>query len=253
MWKGKWRALNGFQRGCLLLQAALVLLSALLYSVTQQREGMAYGDEFFPKTVQGDATVYTGKRNGHKATYTVRETGRVYTVDCRIGDESFGTYTVREVSTSGMALGDWNHIDHGVEIWQGDQLLFRGGYFWSNGSGILVDENGKMESGFHFNVNGVEKPIEAPDIDTLFSFTVGAVTTHRGNGLYYWLGVLTAALNAASILFAEELFVWNMSWRIQDPERAEPSDWELFSRYFGWCFLSVMALCLFLYGLFSIV
>lgn len=248
--------MNGFRRGCLLLQVAVVLLFTILYPVTSGREGVAYGDEFFPKTVQGDAIVYTGKQNGHKTTYTVRETDRGYAVDCRIGDRTFGPYRIERISAFGLELGDWKDLaTKGLEIWEGEELLFRGGYAPTTDFAILVDENGPN---YNWGVVGgtfghdFDRPVEPPSTYDLFHFTIGAAPTHRGDWLFYWLGLFIAVMNAVSILFADQIFLWHMSWRVQRPEDVEPSDWEIFSRYFGWCFLAVMAFGVFLYGLFAI-
>ncbi len=56
-------------------------------------------------------------------------------------------------------------------------------------------------------------------------------------------------MNAISILFKEEIFRWNMSFRIKDADRAQPSDWEYFSRHLGWAVLTVMAAAVFTIGL----
>ena len=50
-------------------------------------------------------------------------------------------------------------------------------------------------------------------------------------------------------LFADELFRWDLSFRVRDVEQAEPSDWEIASRYIGWTFCILMALLIFIKGL----
>ena len=56
-------------------------------------------------------------------------------------------------------------------------------------------------------------------------------------------------LNAISILFADELFRWNLSFQIHNADNAEPSDWEIVGRYIGWTVLPMIALMLFITGL----
>ena len=52
-----------------------------------------------------------------------------------------------------------------------------------------------------------------------------------------------------TILFADELFRFQLWFQIRSPERAEPSDWELFSRYAAWTALPLASLVIFLLGL----
>ena len=54
---------------------------------------------------------------------------------------------------------------------------------------------------------------------------------------------------SAFILFADELFRWDLAFRIQDVDRAEPSDWEITSRYISWTVLAVIAMFVFIAGL----
>ena len=65
-----------------------------------------------------------------------------------------------------------------------------------------------------------------------------------------WLSAVGISLMAAvSILFADELFRWNLRWVIRDFERAEPSEWEIASRYIGWTVIAVAALAIYIMGL----
>lgn len=60
-------------------------------------------------------------------------------------------------------------------------------------------------------------------------------------------------MTALFILFADKLFRRNLSFRIRDAEHAEPSDFEIASRYIAWTALPIMALFLFVLGLVEIV
>ena len=46
---------------------------------------------------------------------------------------------------------------------------------------------------------------------------------------------------ACSILFADELFRWNMAFQIRNADQAEPSDWEIASRYIFWTGMPLLA------------
>lgn len=71
----------------------------------------------------------------------------------------------------------------------------------------------------------------------------------RGDWLPYLLGVFLCAVTAVTILFADELFRFQLSFRILQAENAEPTDWELFGRYAGWTVLPIAALVIFALGL----
>ena len=61
--------------------------------------------------------------------------------------------------------------------------------------------------------------------------------------------MLFCIVTAISILFADELFRWNLSFQIRDADRAEPSDWEIATRYIAWTVMPVMAMVIFIAGL----
>ena len=61
--------------------------------------------------------------------------------------------------------------------------------------------------------------------------------------------VFLSILNAVSILYADELFHWNLSFQIRNAETAEPSDWELMERYLSWTALTIVVLVIYIVGL----
>lgn len=67
--------------------------------------------------------------------------------------------------------------------------------------------------------------------------------THKGSWLA-WLGaVFLSILNAVSILYADELFRWDLSFQIQNAETAEPSEWEMMKRYLSWTVVTSCCWC----------
>ena len=65
-----------------------------------------------------------------------------------------------------------------------------------------------------------------------------------------WLSaVFLSVLNALAILYADELFRWDLSFQIQNAEAAEPSEWEMMKRYLSWTVVTIMLLVLYLVGL----
>lgn len=103
--------------------------------------------------------------------------------------------------------------------------------------GIERDENGN--------------PIDRmkPSVSTIYELTNNPKLTHKGEGVAWFGAVFICILNALSILFAEELFRWNLAFQIRDVEHAEPSDWEIAGRYIGWTAMAIVALVLFVTGL----
>ena len=61
--------------------------------------------------------------------------------------------------------------------------------------------------------------------------------------------MLICAATVVSVLFADELFRFNLAFRIRDAARAEPSEWEIAGRYISWAVLPVVALALLIGGL----
>ncbi|MDD6212298.1 MAG: hypothetical protein PUB22_04045, partial [Clostridiales bacterium] len=146
----------------------------------------------------------------------------------------------------------------GVELRQGEDILFRGGVLETGDSFWLYNEDGTLDNfgfsyvtsdGIEWDENGNEiDPLE-PSASTILELMNDPKLTHKGEW-FAWFGALfICVLNAIYILFADELFRWNLAFRIRNVDHAEPSDWEIAGRYIGWIFLSIMALVLFIIGL----
>ncbi len=91
-------------------------------------------------------------------------------------------------------------------------------------------------------------PMEPPDY-IILRLADGPELTHKGEWFVWFCTVFVCILNALWILFADELFYRDLKYRIRNAEQAEPSDWEIVSRYIGWTALTVMAFVLFIQGL----
>ena len=83
---------------------------------------------------------------------------------------------------------------------------------------------------------------------TILELTEGPELQHKGVWAAWFGGVFVCAVTAFSILFADELFRWDLSFRVRDVEQAEPSDWEIASRYIGWTGCLILALVVALVG-----
>ena len=62
-------------------------------------------------------------------------------------------------------------------------------------------------------------------------------------------GAALCLITWITVLFADELFRLQMSFRIRDAEWAEPSEWEMAGRYISWAVLPLLALAAFAAGL----
>ena len=73
--------------------------------------------------------------------------------------------------------------------------------------------------------------------------------THKGSWLAWFGAVFICILNAIYMVFADDLFRWSLAFRIRNTEHAEPSDWEIESRYIVWTIMPLFALGIFILGL----
>lgn len=91
-------------------------------------------------------------------------------------------------------------------------------------------------------------PLE-PDVYTVIELMYGPELTHKGSWGMWLLGMFVCIATAVSILFVDELFRWNLSFSIRNADKAEPSEWEITTRYISWTVLPIMALVVFVRGL----
>lgn len=254
------KSLNGYQKGVLLLMIAMVIIFTMFYAKTISRVGFAYQGAILVPSQENGSTVYAGKIEGEQASFTVTQD---QTVVFQYGDKTYGPYTVKKDSTAlpnsedlkeGAKLEDMI----GVEILQGDSILFRGGVGKFGDQNLLYNEDGTLYSyGISFVINSGETRdadgnlIDSmePNAPTIWELINGPQLTHKGQWSTWFGAVALCVFNGLSILFADELFRWNMSFHIRNAENAEPSDWEMCSRYILWTVIAIMTLALFVIGL----
>ena len=73
--------------------------------------------------------------------------------------------------------------------------------------------------------------------------------THKGIWLAWFLGIIICGVTVVSILFADELFRLRLSFRIKNVEDAEPTEWEMTTRYLSWIVFAIGAFAIFIIGL----
>ncbi len=251
----KLKALNRYQKAVLIVMAAMILVFTALYAVTTGRVGYEYHGAILVPSGENGGTAYSGRIGGESAVFTVYDDG---SVEFRLGNTLYGPYTAREDPSAVPEGYELSEHMTGLELRRAGEIIFRGGVLDSGNSFRLYDEDGSPASigivavtsdGTVIDGSGnVIDPLE-PGAHTLLELLSGPRLTHKGSWWGYFAGVIICLITAASILYVDELFRWNLSFSIRHPERAEPSDWEIAGRYISWTALAVMALIAFIFGL----
>lgn len=253
----RWKNLSRFPQFLLILQAVFLVACSVLYPIFARMEGISYRDSFLRYHTEGDNAVYSGKVDGVPVTFTVSPDN---TLVFQSGDGIPVTYTVSEDPSAVPEDHDMGDVLTGVEIRRDGEVFFRGGWYSGGGFDLLVDEDGNpLVPAVTVSFGGDETQYDAdgqivsaspePDAADVLTLTSSPALIHRGDGMAYLGGTFLVVLNAVLILFADELFRFDLRFRIRDPERAEPSDWELFTRHAGWVALAVCAAVLYILGL----
>ena len=251
----KIKSLNRYQKSVLIFMIAMALVFAVVYPMTISQVGFEYKDTILVPSQENGSTVYSGKIQGQQAHFTVSEDK---TVVFQYGDKTYGPYTAKEDPTAIPKDEEMAEYMTGMELRQGEDILFRGGVLEIGDSYWLYNEDGTLDNfGFSYvTSDGIERdengnvidPVE-PSSSTILELMNDPELTHKGEWFAWFGAVFICVLNALSILFADELFRWNLAFQIRNVDNAEPSDWEIAGRYIGWTVLAITALVLFIVGL----
>ena len=247
--------LNYYQKGLLLLMTAMMLVFAVLYPVTISRVGFQYKGTILVPSQENGNTVYSGKIQGKQAHFTVSEDKSVV---FQYGNKIYEPYTIKEDATAIPNNEELAEYMMGVELRQGEDILFRGGVLDTGNFYWLYSEDGTLDNvaisyvgsdGIERDKNGnIIDPVE-PSASTILELMNNPELKHKGKWFVWFVAVFICVLNAVSILFADELFRWNLAFQIRNADHAEPSDLEIAGRYIGWTVISIMALVIFIMGL----
>lgn len=247
--------LSKYQKGVLMIMVALILVFAAIYSKTISKVGFRYHTAILVPTQENGQTIYKGKLQGKNARFIVSEDKSVV---FHYGDKTYGAYTMKEDSQAIPKEHDGAEQMTGVEIYNGNKLLFRGGVLEVENAYWLYNEDGTLENigisiyttnGIEYDENGEIIDRMEPSASTIFQLLNEPELTHKGTMSAWFLGLFICIINLVLILFAEELFRWNLAFQIRNAENAEPSDWEMAGRYIGWTGMVIMALIVFIMGL----
>ncbi|CAH0538163.1 hypothetical protein [Oscillospiraceae bacterium] len=249
------KRLNWYQKSILIFMLAMALVFAVVYHMTIARVGVLYQNAIFVPAEENGVTVYSGKLRGKQAEFTVSADK---TVSFRCDGQTYGPYTVKEDPTARPEDEFGREGMTGVEIRDGEELLFRGGFWQSDGSFWLRNADGSMDLGMQTYVveNGVKKDSDGniidpakPSASDILRLVFDPELTHKGTWLAWLSAVFISFLTAVSILYADELFRWDLSFQIQNAEAAEPSEWEMMKRYISWTVFVIAALIVYFLGL----
>lgn len=255
---GRIKELNRYQKGILLLLTGMLLVFGVVYAAVTARVGFLYKDVILIPGERDGNTVYSGRVHGEDGTFTVTAD---QTVVFEWGGKTYGPYTVREDPSAIPKDTSFGRKMTGVEIREGNEILFRGGIcdlssdgsFWmlinEDGTDASVSVTAVLSDGTEVDADGnVIDPVE-PSVWDILQLVNGPELTKKGEWLAWFAGLFLSLVTAVSILFADELFRWNLAFRIQDPARAEPTEWEITGRYIGWTAMTVMTLAAYIMGL----
>lgn len=251
----RFNCLGRYQKGVLFLISAMVLVFTVVYPLTIAREGFGYKNAILIPHQENGNTIYSGKIRGKQATFTVYPDK---TVEFQYGDKVYGPYTAREDPTAIPQNSEIDESMTGLELRQGEKVLFRGGVLHHGGNHFLYNEDGRLgtieisvtsTNGTIIDENGnVVDPME-PSASTIIDLMAGPDLTHKGDWLTWFGGVLVCIITAFSILFADELFRWHLAFQISNIDQMEPSDLEIAGRYITWTVLPVIAMIVFIKGI----
>lgn len=248
------KCLDCYQKGILLLMTAMVVVFTVIYPMSIAREGFAYKNAILIPKQENGSVIYSGKIQGKQASFTVSADK---TVVFQYGDKTYGPYTAKVDPSAVPENEEMGEHMTGVELRQGEEILFRGGVLGQGEYWFLYNEDGSVENlGISVTINGIEMdengnvrdPME-PSAAIILDLMAGPELTHKGEWIAWFAGLCVCLVTALFMLFADELFRWNLSFQIRNADRAEPSDWEIAGRYITWTVLPVLAMIIFINGL----
>ncbi len=250
------KGLNRYQKGVLLFLVVMVIAFSAVYFITLSRVGFVYKGAILVPSRENGSTVYSGKLDGQPARFTVSAD---QTVTFQHGDKTYGPYTAKEDPTAIPKDAEMSGAMTGVELLEGDAVLFRGGVLKVVDGYWLYNEDGTpnnfevghvtVTSGVEIGESENEVGPAAPSASAILRLMGDPELTHKGEWIAWFGAMFVCVLNAILILFADEVFRWNLKFQIRDVEHAEPSDLEIAGRYFSWTVLAILALILFIMGL----
>ncbi|MBE6866742.1 MAG: hypothetical protein E7492_07295 [Ruminococcaceae bacterium] len=240
------------------LSLVMVIVFAFAYHITVAKVGYAFNDAILVPVKENNTTVYTGEAFGHSLDVTVTDDK---TVTFDYSHKSYGPYTVIYDETAVANIEDNSRKLTGVEIRNGEEIFFRGGFFESFGgekSIWLYNENGDIDGFdiYYVDSDGVERDADGnlvdrlvPSAGTILELTHQPTLTHKGDWQAWFYGTALLLLNIVLMMFEKELFHWGLSFEIRNADKAQMSGWGKTSRRISSTILVVVVLLLYTVGL----
>jgi len=258
----KFKSLNRYQKAILLFMTGMLLVFGILYSITISRVGFSYKNTILVPNQEEGRTTYSGKIKGKQAIFTVSEDK---TVHFQYANKLYGPYTAKEDPTA-VPRHHNAPVSHltGIVVYHGEEAIFCGGVEKMGDQYWLVNKAGTLANTvtvYATTSNGTtlvdgnlvdEIDLMKPSIETILDLMNGPNLTHKGDWPIWLGGVVVCLINAISILFADEIFRFNLSFQIRDTDHVEPSDWEIAGRYIGWTIIPILVLILYIIGIVQI-
>lgn len=247
--------LSRYAQILLLVLVVMAIVFAVVYPVTISREGYLYNDRLLIPSTENGNTIYSAKVDGQQWRITVTADK---TVTFQFGDKQYGPYTAKEDPSAIPKGNGMAHQMTGVEVRQGDEIVFRGGIYNTGSYWIMVNEDGSDASFQIYTSNSNGEIVDGngnvidtmqPSIGSILRLMQGPELTQKGDGFFWFVGTFLALFAAASILFADELFRMQFIFKAQDPDLIEPSEWTLAIRPVSWFILVVMVFVVYMMGL----
>lgn len=249
------KKLNSYQIGILIFMFTMSLIFAVIYPRTISRLGYRYNDAFLVLTKENGNTVYSGRIQGEQAEFIVSDDN---TVVFNYGNKTYGPYTVKQDAAAIPKDNEMSDIMTGIEVREGNNILFRGGVLDLGSFYQFYNEDGTSDNmlvsyetsdGMEWDANGNPFDRMKPRTSTIYDLTNNPELTHKGVSFAWFEAVFISIINALSILFEDELFRFNLAFQIRNVDNAEPSDWEVSKRYIGWTVVTIMVLIIYIMGL----
>lgn len=254
----KIKELNRYQKGILILLVAMAIIFGVLYARATSKTGFLYMDKILEVSQENGNTVYSGRIRGEDCKFVVTADK---TVTFHAGERLYGPYTVKEDPTAIPEDDAFFSLMKGVEINKGNETIFRGGIVQMGGSDsywFMVNEDGSnnsiiitatMSDGTVVDDQGNIVDEMEPSASSILDLVYGKNLENKGDWQIWFYALIISIITAVSILFADELFRFNLAFQIRDADYAEPSEWEIASRYIGWTIMPILALVMYIIGL----
>lgn len=249
------KSLDKYSQVLLLVIVVMIVVFCSIYAVTLSREGYLYQDRILEPRTENGNTVYAADVDGKQWRITVTPDK---TVSFLCGEKQYGPYTARKDSSAIPVGHTFAKLMTGVEVREGDEIIFCGGIYDTGNYWIMVNKDGTnfghdvsvtTVNGTTFNSDGEIIDPMRPSVSKVLHLMDGPELSHKGNGFFCFFGVAVSLMAAVNILFADELFRWHFAFRTRDPDLLEPSDWEIAMRPVAWTITVLLALIVFLFGL----